>query len=82
MQLAFEKKDDDKVEVFFKEDNQKVAFDYGELVLKLYNDKRMEPPEICGDFTEVEKQSIEQLVADINNAIEEANNPKEELELF
>ncbi|MGN0721181.1 MAG: hypothetical protein ACI4LZ_04395 [Anaerovoracaceae bacterium] len=77
MQLIFEKKDTDIIEVYLVDEGQKTQFDYGNMILDIYEDGIIEDAKLEGDFTEIEKQSINELVQDMRRAVDEANSQAE-----
>lgn len=69
MKLIFKKNEQSEITVMQKTGGSEVEFDYVNMVKKLINDKNLEEPEIDGDFSESEKESIMSMVADINSEV-------------
>lgn len=69
MKLIFKKNEQSEITVMQKTGGSEVEFDYVNMVKKLINDKSLEKPEIVGDFSESEKESIIAMVADINSEV-------------
>ena len=66
MKLKFTKKDTTVNVEFIEEDNSTYEFSYIEMVKRLFEDRIAEKPEIEGDFSEEERNSIMSLISDIN----------------
>lgn len=69
MKLIFKKNEESEITVMQKTSGSEVEFDYVNMIKKLINDKNLEEPEIDGDFSESEKESIMSMVADINSEV-------------
>lgn len=69
MKLIFKKNEESEITVMQKTNGSEVEFDYVNMIKKLINDKNLEEPEIDGDFSESEKESIMSMVADINSEV-------------
>lgn len=78
MQLSFKKISDEEITVEFKKDDLYQMFSYPEMVLKIYEERTCEEPEIIGSFTEKEKESIAELIKELRLAISEAEHLDEE----
>ncbi len=75
MKLVFKKDDDAQISVFQNVDNQEKDFSYVEMIKTLIGVKSMEKPEILGDFTEAEKNSINSMVKNINEVLSDSEQP-------
>lgn len=80
MKLVFIKTEEENVEVFLKRQDQNEPFDYGEMILKMYEDGNVEDAEIIGNFTDIEEQSIQEMITDLRRAIDDVNEQQEENE--
>ena len=66
MKLIFKKNDDSSVAVFIEDPLVEKDFSYIEMLKGLIEDNGMDEPEISGDFSEEEKQSIKSMTEKIN----------------
>lgn len=78
MKLVFNKVNDETIDVFLNINQQNQPFDYGEMILKIYEDKTIEDAEISGTFTDIEVQSIKEMIADMRKAYEDVYAEQEE----
>lgn len=78
MQLSFKKISNGEVIVEFKKANIYQTFSYSEMVLRIYEERSLEKPEIIGDFTEKEKESIAELIEELRLAMLEAEQMEKE----
>lgn len=77
MVLSFSKTEEGDVTVQFKNGDEYEEFSYCEMIKKIYVDKCIEDAEIIGDFSDVEKTSISELVDELRAATSEGNSDKE-----
>lgn len=73
MKLSFVKNTSGDISVRFKCNNKYEVFSYPEMVKKMYDEKSVEMPELIGNFTEKEKESIYELIQEFQTAITESN---------
>lgn len=78
MQLSFKKISNGEVIVEFKKADIYQTFSYSEMVLRIYEERTLEEPEIIGDFTEKEKESIAELIEELRLAMLEAEQMEKE----
>ncbi len=75
MKLIFKKDKDEEnqinINVFQIIDGQEQEFSYVDMIKALIESRKMEDPEISGDFTEAEVTSIKRMVEFINEKVEE-----------
>lgn len=69
MKLVFKKSKDAEISVFQKLDDQEKEFSYVDMIKCLIKSKKLEQPEICGEFTEAEVKSINSMVRHINSRV-------------
>ena len=69
MQMIFTKNQDGEIDVAIKDGEQNIAFSYPEMILRLYKDKSLISPEIEGNFSDEEIQSINELTDELRTAI-------------
>lgn len=62
MKLVFNKDENDSITVQFQDDSGTQTFSYSEMVKKIYNDRVIEDPVINGNFTDIERNSINELI--------------------
>ena len=71
MKLIFKKDKESQISVFQVIDGQEQEFSYVDMIKALIESKKMEEPEISGDFADTEGKSIKRMVEFINKEIEE-----------
>lgn len=71
MRLKFKKDENSQISVFQVEDSSEHEFSYIDMIMELIKSRRMEEPEVLGDFTEAETKSIKSMVGYINKHISE-----------
>ena len=69
MKLVFSKRDNEDIKVEIQKGESRISFDYPEMVKLLYNDKQIEDSELIGEFSEIEKKSINELIQSIRQVI-------------
>ena len=69
MKLIFKKDEDSQISVVQDIDGNEQKFDYVDMIKALIDSKKMEGPEIEGDFTEDEVTSIKRMVKFINEEV-------------
>lgn len=74
MKLTFKKDDNSQISVLQTINGNAQDFSYVDMIKALIKSKKMEDPEILGNFTDAEKKSIKSMVSFINKEIE----PQEE----
>ncbi len=70
MKLIFTKGDDHQVTVIQDKDGQQDEFSYIDMIRELLDKGALDPPELNGDFTDPEKESIKRMVGLINETVE------------
>ena len=71
MKLVFKKDDKSQISVFQIIGDEEQEFSYVDMIKALIESKKMEEPEISGDFADTEGKSIKRMVEFINKEIEE-----------
>lgn len=73
MKLVLNKsKEGDECKVLLKDsDDKEIEFDYIKMIEMLYTEKKLDPTEFSEGFLDEEKESINNLVNDINNKVTE-----------
>ena len=66
MKLSFNKDEESQVAVRLKFDDEEREFSYVEMIKTLLVDRKMDAPEITGEFTPSETKSINDMVSYIN----------------
>jgi len=72
MKLVFKKSEDAEISVFISNGKDEVTFDYISMVKSLIEEREMETPDIIGDFTSAEIESIKSMVLYLNEALKPA----------
>lgn len=62
MKLRFDKDNNDNISVSFQNDSETEEFSYSEMVKKIFYDRTIEDPYINGNFTNIERDSIKELI--------------------
>ena len=76
MRLLFNKDDQGNISVKIVDKDGYCDFSYGEMIKRIYDDKKIEDSEIQGLFSEKEKRSIAELIDNCRKAVFE--EPSEE----
>jgi len=71
MKLVFNKNDDLEISVTQKDGDEVKEFNYVEMIKDLISTKRLEEPEMVGDFTDSEINSIQTMIKHINTDVSE-----------
>ena len=71
MKLIFKKDEESQISVVQDIDGDEQDFSYVDMIKALIESKEMEEPEISGDFTGAETESIKRMVKLINEKVEE-----------
>ena len=66
MKLVFSKNEDLEITVHQKSGDDKVEFNYIDMIKDLIKTQKLDAPELAGDFSEAEKGSINLMVERIN----------------
>lgn len=66
MNLLFEKTDPQTIKVKIKNNSQTIDFDYMSLIKGILSSGALDESELLGDFSSVEKSSIESMVRHLN----------------
>lgn len=74
MQLIFKRRED-KLTIEIKDGVSTIEFNYVDMIKKFLKEKELETTIFDGDFSDEEKEKINEMVAKINQAI-----PEEEIE--
>jgi len=69
MKLSFCKNDELEVSVSQKIGEELQAFNYIGMIKSLIENKKLDEPEIIGEFSESEKASILSMISNINNEV-------------
>lgn len=64
------KKENDEYSIKVKINDEEKAFSYIEMIKELYENKKLEDAEYDGDFSDTEKESVDSLVNDINEHVQ------------
>lgn len=78
MKLKFYKEEGNDYVKIVTQDGKELDFDYIEMVRHIYNDKRIEEPDIDAQYSEDEANSIKVLISDITESIETLFNADED----
>ena len=71
MKLVFNKNDDLEISVTQKNGDEEKEFNYVEMIKDLISTKSLEEPEMNGDFTDSEVDSIKTMIKHINTDVSE-----------
>ena len=71
MKLVFSKNEQQEISVLRRDGDNTVEFNYVDMIKSLINVKSLEEPEIDGDFSEPEKESILSMITHINTEVAE-----------
>lgn len=71
MKLVFNKNDDLEISVIQKNGDEEKEFNYVEMIKDLISTKSLEEPEMDGDFTGSEIDSIKTMIKHINTDVSE-----------
>jgi len=69
MKLVFNKNEKYEISVFSKTDDGSVKFKYIDMIKSLISVKQLEEPELIGEFSDSEKESISSMINHINTEI-------------
>lgn len=78
MKLKFCKEEGNDYVKIVTQDGKELEFDYIEMIRHIYNDKRIEEPDIDAQYSEDEANSIKVLISDITESIETLFNADED----
>lgn len=78
MKLKFYKEEGNDYVKIVTQDGKELEFDYIEMIRHIYNDKRIEEPDIDAQYSEDEANSIKVLISDITESIETLFNADED----
>ncbi len=78
MKLKFYKEEGNDYVKIVTQDGKELEFDYIEMIRHIYNDKRIEEPDIDSQYSEDEANSIKVLISDITESIERLFNADED----
>lgn len=71
MKLVFRKNEKQEISVLSKDGDNIAEFNYIDMIKNLINVKRLEEPELDGDFSDSEQASIFSMISHINNEVNE-----------
>lgn len=71
MKLVFNKNDDLEISVIQKNGDEEKEFNYVDMIKDLISTKSLEEPEMDGDFTDSEIDSIKTMIKHINTDVSE-----------
>jgi hypothetical protein len=74
MKLSFSKNDELEVSVSQKVGEDHQAFNYIDMIKNLIENKKLDEPEIIGEFSDSEKASILSMVSHINHEVSDFYN--------
>lgn len=84
MKLVFSKNEDLEITVHQKSGDDKVEFNYIDMIKDLIKTQKLDAPELAGDFSEAEKGSINLMVERINievsNFYSDEDNDEDDLD--
>ena len=69
MQLVFRKKDGEEIATFIEKNGKITEFSYNEMIINIYKDRKVEEAKLDGGFTEVERESIAELIDELKEAL-------------
>jgi len=78
MKLVFSKNDQLEISVIQKDGDNSIEFKYIDMIKNLINIKSLEEPEMIGDFSDSEKDSIISMINHINSEVSEFYSEREE----
>lgn len=78
MKLKFYKEEGNDYVKIVTQDGKELEFDYIEMIRHIYNDKKIEEPDIDPQYSEDEANSIKVLISDITESIETLFNADED----
>jgi hypothetical protein len=81
MKLIFKKNEGAEISVLQNAGGVEKDFDYVGMVKTLIESKKLEAPDIIGNFTDAEKASIISMVTFINKELEDDSTDKDKLAL-
>lgn len=64
------KKQDEDCSIKVYDNEEKIDFSYIELIKQLYLKQKIDEPEYEGEFSDAEKQSVQELIKEINNHVD------------
>jgi hypothetical protein len=77
MKLSFSKNEELEVSVTQKIGEEHKAFNYISMIKSLIENKRLDDPEIIGDFSDSERESILSMITHINNEVSDFFNEED-----
>ena len=69
MKLVFTKNEALEISVHKLSDSNKTEFNYVDMIKELIKNEKLDTPELIGEFTEAEKESINSMVKHINTEV-------------
>ena len=78
MKLSFQKEENGEIKVLIKDGAEYHDFSYSYMIRKLFEDKKIEEPEIKGDFSEDEIASIKDIANEIGESLVKAEEELQE----
>lgn len=69
MKLVFKKNGEMNISVLFKDGVNESQFDYIIMIKDLISTKKLEDPEFEGDFSDAEKDSVRDMIKNINREV-------------
>ncbi len=69
MKLVFTKNEQHEISVLSKTDDGLIAFKYIDMIKILIDVKQLEEPELTGEFSDSEKESISSMINHINTEV-------------
>lgn len=74
MKLSFSKNEELEVSVTQKTGEEYKSFNYIGMIKSLIENKRLDDPELIGDFSDSERESISSMITHINNEVSDFYN--------
>lgn len=77
MKLSFSKNEELEVSVTQKTGEEHKTLNYIGMIKSLIENKRLDDPELIGDFTDSERESISSMIAHINKEVSDFYNEED-----
>lgn len=69
MKLVFSKNEELEISVHSQSGSNKAEFSYIEMIKELIKEEKLDTPELVGEFTEAEKESVNSMIKHINDEV-------------
>ena len=80
MKLVFSKSEELEISVYSLSGGNKAEFNYIDMIKELIKDKKLDAPELIGEFSESEKESVDSMVKHINEDVAKFYSDEEDQE--